>query len=130
MDLKNCNCLLCKQPKFLKIVKDLKIVEQNFLQLSNYYCIGNILFENSSNLKLLKYLLKIKPLLFVSFIMAFNFYYINATTLIRWIYQLSPNTFYFVEKRKNYRLNSPLSKFLNSFRSKFYLKKNKIAKCF
>lgn len=130
MDLKNCNCLICKQPKFLKIAKDLHIVEQNFLQLSNYYCIGKILFENSFNLKLLKYLLKIKPLLFVSFIMAFNFYYINATTLIKWISQLSPNTFYFIGKRKNYRLNCPLSKFLNSFRSKFYIKKNKIAKYF
>jgi hypothetical protein len=122
MNLKNCNCLICKQPKFLKIVKDLKIVEQNFLQLSNYYCIGEILFENSYNLKLLKYLLKIKPLLFVSFIMAFNFYYVNATKIIRWIYQLSPNTFYFIKKGKN---NS-----LNSLRSKFYFKKNKIAKYF
>jgi hypothetical protein len=122
MDLKYCNCLICEQPKFLKIVKDLKIVEQNFLQLSNYYCIGKILFENSFNLKLLKYLLKIKPLLFVSFIMAFNFYYVNATKIIRWIYQLLPNTFYFTKKGKNNRLNS--------HRSKFYRKKNKIAKYF
>ena len=125
MQYTNCLCIICKNPKFLKIIK------KEHQCLSYAICLGKYLFGFSFNLKLLKYLLKKKPLLFVSFCMVFNLYYVNASKILRWICQLLPNTFCFILKGKvygviNFQLGFYQKNRIEQYR--FYQKKNRTAK--